>query len=152
MQAGTDLHHLLLHSTSGPALDRVVNAGSAEGLRAWQLLVERYDQLVRSRTAGQPLSLLQFDFSGDMLANLEAYERDLALYEQKPQERRSQMACVWDCSEPSDGHRACDALVAEFREIPDVGPLSSRACGCLACKGSSVGSLEPMTRAQHRWR
>ena len=34
---------LLLHSTSGPALDRVVNAGSAEGLRAWQLLVERYD-------------------------------------------------------------------------------------------------------------
>ena len=37
VQASTDLYHLLLHSTSGPALDRVVNAGSAEGLRAWQL-------------------------------------------------------------------------------------------------------------------
>ena len=36
VQASTDLYHLLLHSTSGPALDRVVNAGSAEGLRAWQ--------------------------------------------------------------------------------------------------------------------
>ena len=35
VQASTDLYHLLLHSTSGPALDRVVNAGSAEGLRAW---------------------------------------------------------------------------------------------------------------------
>ena len=34
IQASTDLCHLLLHSTSGPALDRVVNAGSAEGLRA----------------------------------------------------------------------------------------------------------------------
>ena len=71
VQASTDLCHLLLHSTSGPALDRVVNAGSAEGLRAWQLLVERYDPHIRSRTAGQLLSLLQFDFSGDMLAKLE---------------------------------------------------------------------------------
>ena len=59
-----------------------LGAGSAEGLRAWQLLVERYDPHIRLRTAGQLLSLLQFDFSGDMLAKLEAYERDLALYEQ----------------------------------------------------------------------
>ena len=80
VQAGSDLHHLLLRSTSGPALDRVVNAGSPEGLRAWKLLVERYDPHIRSRTAGQLLSLLHFDFSGDMLAKLEAYERDLALY------------------------------------------------------------------------
>ena len=77
VQASTDLYHLLLHSTSGPALDRVVNAGSMEGLRAWQLLVERYDPHIRSRTSGQLLSLLQFDSSGDMLAKLEAYERDL---------------------------------------------------------------------------
>ena len=31
VQASNDLYHLLLHSTSGPALDRVVNAGSAVG-------------------------------------------------------------------------------------------------------------------------
>ena len=36
-----------------------------------------------TRTAGQPLSQLQFDFSGDMLAKLEAHERDLALYEKQ---------------------------------------------------------------------
>ena len=89
VQARSDLYHLLLQSTSGPALDRVVNAGSAEGLRAWQLLVERYDPHIRSRTAGQLLSLLQFDFSGDMLAKLEAYERDLALYEQASGEKIS---------------------------------------------------------------
>ena len=71
------------------SLDRVVNAGSAEGLRAWQLLVERYDPHIRSRTAAQLLSLLQFDFSGDMLAKLEAYERDLALYEQASGEKIS---------------------------------------------------------------
>ena len=82
IQASTDLYHLLLNSTSGPALDRVVNAGSAEGLRAWQLLAEKYDPHIRSRTVRQLLSLLQFDFSGDTLAKLEAYERDLALYVQ----------------------------------------------------------------------
>ena len=32
VQASTDLYHLLLHSTFGPPLDRVVNAGSAEGV------------------------------------------------------------------------------------------------------------------------
>ena len=110
LQASSDLYHLLLHSTSGPALDRVVNAGSAEGLRAWQLLVERYDPHIRSRTAGPLLSLLQCDFSGDMLAKLEAKKRDLALYERASGE---DLACG-DCSESSDGHRACDALVVEF--------------------------------------
>ena len=89
VQASGDLYHLLMHSSSGPALDRVVNAGSAEGLPAWQLLVERYDPHTRSRTAGQLLSLLQFDFSGHMLPNLEAYERDLALYEQASGEKIS---------------------------------------------------------------
>ena len=44
---------------------------------------------IRSRTVGQLLSLLQFDFSGDMLAKLEAYERDLALYEQASGEKIS---------------------------------------------------------------
>ena len=89
VQARSELYHVLLHSTSGPALDRVVNAGSAEGLRAWQLLVERYDPHIRSRTAGQLLSLLQVDFSGDMLAKLEAQKRDLALYEQASGEKIS---------------------------------------------------------------
>ena len=78
-----------MNSTSGPALDRVVNAGSAEGLRAWQLLVERYDPHIRSRTARRLLNLLHVDFSGDMLAKLEAYERDLALYEQVSGEKIS---------------------------------------------------------------
>ena len=88
VQASSDFYLLLLHSTSGPALDRVVNVGSAEGLRAWQL-VERCDPHIRSRTAGQLLSLLQFDFSGDMLAKLEAHERDLALHEQASGEKIS---------------------------------------------------------------
>ena len=66
------------------------------------------------------MGLLQFDFSGDMLAKLEAYERDLAVRTSLGREDLRWLTCG-DCSEPSDGHRACDASVVEFREIPDVG-------------------------------
>ena len=107
-----------------------MNAGSAEGLRAWQLLVERHDPHFRSRTAGQLLCLLQFDFSGDVLAKLEAYERDLALYEE------------------ASGEKDLRWLVVEFREIPDVGPLLTRACGCLGCEGGSVGNLPDASWSQ----
>ena len=56
----------------------------------WVLfVVERYDPHIRLRTAGQLLSLPQYDFSGDMLAKLEAHERNLALYEQASGERIS---------------------------------------------------------------
>ena len=74
-QASSDLYRVLLHNTSGP------NSGSCgeRWVRLCQLLVEKFDPHIRSRTAGQLLSVLQFDFSGN---KLEAYERDLALCEQ----------------------------------------------------------------------
>ena len=47
-------------------------------------------------------------------------------------------------------------VFVEFREIPDVGFLLTRTCGCLACTGSSVGEftrcVEPMARTQwQKW-
>ena len=65
------------------------SSGSCDECWVSRRLVERYDPHIRSRTAGQLLSLLQFDFSGDMLAKLEAYERDLALYDQASGEKIS---------------------------------------------------------------
>ena len=81
VQASTELYHLLLHTCTQTALDRVVNAGPSEGLRAWQLLVERFDPRLRSRAAGQLLALLQFDFGGDALAKMESFERAVLMYE-----------------------------------------------------------------------
>ena len=84
--ASTELYHLLLHSCQKTALDRVINAGSSEGLRAWQLLVERFDPRIRSRAAGHLLGLLQYDFSGDVLAKVESFERALSQYESSSNE------------------------------------------------------------------
>ena len=131
----TDLYHLLLRSTSAPALDRVVNAGSAEGLRARQLLVERYDPHIKSRTAGQLLSLLQFDFYGDMLAKLEAYERDLALYEQASGEKISDGLRVGIVL-----NRVTDTVLATHlllnSERFQTWALSTKTWGCLAASGA----------------
>ena len=67
-----------------------------------------------------------------MLAKLESFERDLALYEQASGEKIS------------DGLRVGIVLNrvtdTELREIPDVDHLSTRACGRLAREGGSVGS------------
>ena len=65
----------------GPALDRVVNAGNLEGLEAWRQLTLRYEPRVRSRFAGQLLELLNYSFAGDVVARLEALERDIRAYE-----------------------------------------------------------------------
>jgi len=80
-EAAGELYHLLLHLTKGAALDRVVNAGQAEGLEAWRSLVQRFDPRLRSRAAGQLLELLKWDFSGDTLQRLEAFERALRDYQ-----------------------------------------------------------------------
>ena len=108
-----------------------MNARSAEGLRAWQLLVERYDPAHQVEDS-----------------KLEAYERNLALYEQASGEKISDGSRVGIVLNRVTGQRARDALVVEFRKIPDVGPLSTRACGGLACEGGSVGSLPDVSWSQ----
>ena len=74
-----DLHHLLLHLTTGPALDRAVNCEDGEGLRAWHSIVERFHPKLRSRNAGILLELMRFDFSGDMLSRIEEFERAIVI-------------------------------------------------------------------------
>ena len=147
IQASTDLH-LCLCTAPRVQLWIVVNTGSAEGLRVWQLLVKRYDPHIRSRTAGQRLSLLQFDFSGDMLAKLEAYERDLALYEQASGEKISDVLRVGIVL-----NRVSDMLNAErfqtwafFRqELVDVSRARVAASGAYQMRrGATDSNTAPM--------
>ena len=114
---------------------------SAEGLRAWQLLIERYDPHIRSRTAGQLLSLLQFDFSGDMLAKLDAYERDLALYEQASGKKISDGLRVGIVLNRVTDTELATHLLLNSERFQTWALFLTRACGCLACKSSSSGSL-----------
>ena len=88
-QASRDLFHLLLHLTSGPALDRVVNCGDGEGMLAWNRVVERYDPKLRSRSAGLLLELLRFDFAGDMLTRIEEFERSVVTFQNASAEQVS---------------------------------------------------------------
>ena len=118
---------------------------------------ERYDPHIRLRTAGQLLSLLQFDFSEYMLAKLEAYERDLALYEQASGEKISDGLRVGIVLNRVTDTELATHLLLNSERFQTWALFRRERCGCLACKGSSVGSLpdaslEPMTRTKHRWR
>ena len=80
-ESSEQLAFIMVMLCRGAALDQVVNAGSGEGLLAWRSLCRRFEPKVRTRFAGVLLGLLNFDFSGDMIAKVEAFERELAQYE-----------------------------------------------------------------------
>jgi len=80
------LAFVLVMVCRGAALDQVVNAGPGEGLLAWRSLCHRFEPNVRSRYAGVLLGILSFDFSGDLIARVEAFERELATYERASNE------------------------------------------------------------------
>ena len=80
-EASEQLAFILVMVCRGAALDQVVNAGPGEGLLAWRSLCRRFEPRVKTRFAGVLLGLLNFDFSGDLIARMEAFERELAQYE-----------------------------------------------------------------------
>eukprot|EP00973_Karenia_brevis_P064076 8904139-Karenia_brevis.AAC.1 len=62
--------------TSGSALGKVVNAGEGEGGLAWRSITNRWEPKLRTRQAGVLLGLLKWNFDGDILSRLEAFERE----------------------------------------------------------------------------
>ena len=81
-EASEQLAFMLVMLSTGAALDQVVNAGPSEGATAWRSLCRRFEPRIKSRFAGALLGLLNFDFSGDVIAKLEAFDREVLQYEQ----------------------------------------------------------------------
>ena len=80
-EASEQLAFILVMVCRGAALDQVVNAGPGEGLAVWRSLCRRFEPRIRTRYAGVLLGLLNFDFGGDLIARMEAFERELVQYE-----------------------------------------------------------------------
>ena len=87
--SSNQLYFILLMLCRGIALDKVVNAGELEGLEAWRQLNLSYEPRVRSRFAGQLLEILGWNFAGDVIARMEAFEREIHLYETSSKEKMS---------------------------------------------------------------
>ncbi len=81
-QASEQLAFILVMICRGAALEQVVNAGPAEGAGAWRSLCRRFEPRVKTRFAGILLGILNFDFTSDVITRLDAFERELSLYEQ----------------------------------------------------------------------
>ena len=65
----------------GAALNIVFLAGDSEGLEAWRQLTEKYEPKMRTRFAGQLMSILSLLFQGDTADRITAWERDIVTYE-----------------------------------------------------------------------
>ena len=56
-------------------------AGDREGLEAWRQLTVKYGPRVRTRFAGEVMSILFYSFQGDTTERITAWEREMATYE-----------------------------------------------------------------------
>ncbi len=75
------LGYWLVQACRGQALDIVLDAGRLEGLEARRRLHHRYASHAAGRFARQLMVLLSWDFSGDVVSELESFEHELGLYE-----------------------------------------------------------------------
>ena len=79
--ASTQLFWMILMICKGAALNIVFLAGDSEGLEAWRQLTEKYEPKMRTRFAGQLMSILSFSFQGGTTERINAWEREVATYE-----------------------------------------------------------------------
>ena len=63
------------------ALNIAFLAGDSEGLEAWRQLRQKYEPKMRTRFAGQLMSILSYSFQGDATERITAWERETATYE-----------------------------------------------------------------------
>ncbi|CAK0890329.1 unnamed protein product, partial [Prorocentrum cordatum] len=89
MQLSRTLGYWLIQTCRSQALDVVLSAGTLEGFEAWRQLHLRFEPQAASRYAGQLMALLAWDFSGEMMMRLEAFEREINLYESASEETLS---------------------------------------------------------------
>ena len=78
--ASAPLDWMMLMMCKGAALNTVFLAGDSEGLGAWRQLTEKYEPKVRTRFAGQLMSILSYSFQGDATERITAWEREMATY------------------------------------------------------------------------
>ena len=79
-KASLQLYHLLIMTCQGSALNRVVNSGQSQGLKAWRSLTQFYDPNSKPRKVALLMELLSFSFEGDLTSRIESYERELQRY------------------------------------------------------------------------
>ena len=76
--ASAQLYWMMLMICKGAALNIVFLAGDSEGLEAWRQVTEKYEPKMRTRFAGQLISILSFSFQGDTTERITAWEREIA--------------------------------------------------------------------------
>ena len=86
-------------------MDVVANAGEREGIEAWRMLVRKYDPRIRSRWAGQLLEIMAWNFDGDVVGRIEAFEREITQYE-------------FTSKETITGHIKCGIVLRQMEDGP----------------------------------
>ena len=94
--ASAQLYWMMLMICKGAALNTVFLAGESEGLEAWRQLTEKFESKMRTRLAGQLMSIFSCSLHGDATERITAWEREIATYERTVTKLRF-VQCCSDC-------------------------------------------------------
>ena len=72
---------MMLMICKGAPLNIVLLAGDREGLEACRQLTEKCEPKMRTRFAGELMSILLYSFQGDTTERITAWEREIATYD-----------------------------------------------------------------------
>ena len=112
-----ELFYMLMMLVRGPALDIIANAGTGEGLVAWNALVKRYEPQSRHRYASSLVSLLGFDFSGDLVSKLELFDREVHSVERLSGEKVADSIKIGVCIRNMDDSRLKEHVVMQAERL-----------------------------------
>ena len=76
--ASAQLCWMMLMICKGAPLNIVFLAGDSEDHESWRQLTEKYEPKMRTRFAGQLMSILSYSFQGDTTERITAWEREIA--------------------------------------------------------------------------
>ena len=79
--ASAQLYWMMLMICKRAALNIVFLAGDSKGLEAWRQLTEKYEPKMRTRFAGELMSILSFSLQRDTTERIRAWEREIATCE-----------------------------------------------------------------------
>ena len=112
-----ELYYMLTMLVRGAVLDIVCNAGVGEGCLAWRHLVWRFEPKTKLRYASTLISLLGFDFSGDVQVRLEAFDREVATVERLSGEKVPDSIKVGLCIRSMEDTRLKEHLVLKAEKL-----------------------------------
>ena len=147
----TSLFYILMMLVEGPALTRVINAGSGQGLNAWRMLVAEYEPKSSARNVGDLVAILQYNFGTDLISGFETFDRLVSEYDRRnPNPLQDEVKIGVVLRNLVDGPLK-QHLLMTLRDLDTYVKLRNEVVRVRHAQMAAAGNPQPMDFSQAEW-